>query len=328
MRWTSRLLAESRGVLTMLALTAAVFIWVGYIRSFDPIFLILANLRLHLAAGLALLALLLLVTGARLRFVAALAGALGVMVQVFWLLSPLAVGAATDTGEPVRVISFNTLFDNDRNGAAIADFLADSPARIVALQEAGPLTGHTGRLYRTFPYHVDCTTPSGDCQLGLLSKTELHNVSIQRLTPFSPHPYIYAETEIGGTMVKIISLQLARPYDAETQIAEMQALAQHVADLDGPLIVMGDFNATPWQPWFADMLAQSGLRRVLIEPGTWPVPLGDWGEPIDHILVKGAGLKEVTGLVSAFGSNHRGLTGEVIIPKSGISPPVTATPSN
>ncbi|MGE3802479.1 MAG: endonuclease/exonuclease/phosphatase family protein [Candidatus Kapaibacterium sp.] len=56
----------------------------------------------------------------------------------------------------------------------------------------------------------------------------------------------------------------------------------------GGVIVVGDLNATPWDPLFSDLLKVSGLhdaRRGFGYVGTWPTLFPPMLIPLDHLLV-------------------------------------------
>ncbi len=70
---------------------------------------------------------------------------------------------------------------------------------------------------------------------------------------------------------------------------QLEAAAEYVRSLEGPVILCGDLNTTPWSPFFKKLLRQSGLRDSRrgrgIQP-TWPgqarLPL--LRIPLDHVL--------------------------------------------
>ncbi len=86
----------------------------------------------------------------------------------------------------------------------------------------------------------------------------------------------------------------------------MADLAAELRGYDGPLIVAGDFNATPYTPAFAQFLHDAGLTTVRAYPGTYPQIAGDFGLAIDHVLVRGIRIVDIEAL-DAFGSDHRPL---------------------
>jgi endonuclease/exonuclease/phosphatase (EEP) superfamily protein YafD len=69
---------------------------------------------------------------------------------------------------------------------------------------------------------------------------------------------------------------------------ELLALAAHTAAVEGPLIVAGDFNVTPYSPYFVDWLETTGFtdsRRGRTLSISWPTLLPIAGIPIDHVAV-------------------------------------------
>jgi endonuclease/exonuclease/phosphatase (EEP) superfamily protein YafD len=90
----------------------------------------------------------------------------------------------------------------------------------------------------------------------------------------------------------VIGLHTDRPQGA----AEAAARNSQLADLAGfiagqperHVIVMGDFNLTPWSPYFQRLLDAAGLRDSAIGRGvapTWFSRLLPFGLPIDQVLL-------------------------------------------
>jgi endonuclease/exonuclease/phosphatase (EEP) superfamily protein YafD len=73
------------------------------------------------------------------------------------------------------------------------------------------------------------------------------------------------------------------------------------------VIVVGDFNTTPWSPCFQDLLAAAGLRNATLGHGyigTWPTWFWPALIPIDHVLLKGPLAATTVGRGPAIGSDH------------------------
>ncbi len=91
-------------------------------------------------------------------------------------------------------------------------------------------------------------------------------------------------------------------------------LADRLAQRAAPRVVVGDFNCTPWSPYFHDLLSASGLRdsgRGFGVQPTWPTQLPMMLIPIDHGLVS-PGVQVVDRCVAGgFGSDHRALVIEL-----------------
>ncbi len=88
---------------------------------------------------------------------------------------------------------------------------------------------------------------------------------------------------------------------------QLMALALFARQAQQPLLVLGDLNTSPWSPYFARLLAASGLRDSADGRGilpSWPVGLPPLWIPIDHALFSDGIriLRRVTG--PALGSDH------------------------
>jgi len=96
----------------------------------------------------------------------------------------------------------------------------------------------------------------------------------------------------------------------------MQYVSTTAIATDQPLVVMGDFNATPWTAHFTDMLSNGGLRNARAGQGmhpTWPANYAPLWIPIDHVLVNDH--IGVAGFSSArvVGSDHRNIWADIRI---------------
>jgi endonuclease/exonuclease/phosphatase (EEP) superfamily protein YafD len=69
---------------------------------------------------------------------------------------------------------------------------------------------------------------------------------------------------------------------------QYELLARRRAEIDGPLVVTGDFNTTPYSPIFTDWIERTGLTDVRRGRGlgySWPTFLPIASIPIDHCVV-------------------------------------------
>jgi endonuclease/exonuclease/phosphatase (EEP) superfamily protein YafD len=104
------------------------------------------------------------------------------------------------------------------------------------------------------------------------------------------------------------------PRRAAARNAELRELAVRSAAIQGPLVVAGDFNITPYSPFYTDWLASSGLtdsRRGRTLSISWPTWLPWAGIPIDHVAVN-SGFSIVSHRPLAnFDSDHYGVLVEL-----------------
>lgn len=84
------------------------------------------------------------------------------------------------------------------------------------------------------------------------------------------------------------------------QLAELASMSETEP---GPLLVMGDLNATPGTPGMR-LLRATGLRPPFGgEVRTWPSQLGPFGIAIDHVLARGLALGDASA-IDLPGSDH------------------------
>lgn len=245
-----------------------------------------------------------------------------------WVTPP----AAAD-GRPVyRLMSYN-LFARNYDMAAAAEVILSEDADIVALQEYEP---HLQRrleplLTGTYPYSVGCNnekranlavysrlpltdTSDAVCRWDDDERTVLLTVPV---TPDDGPAFTVGVTQLDWP-VQISGLwrgdALSEKIDlmTERQRGQFDHLLTEVTRIDGPAIVVGDFNSTPWSYTLRGFGRAAGLERATKSLPTFPklwFYFGDWREtpaivPLDHVFARD-GLT-VTGirLTPPAGSDH------------------------
>ncbi len=230
---------------------------------------------------------------------------------VISLLEPAPTGASeTPTGQRMRLLSFNIL-DGHGNGEAKAAFIRATEPDVVFLQESRRLSrsGLKEALSALYPYRATLKP---------------YSLRIYARYPLSrPVPVVDASPGIRGfrvTMeaerqaVTLVNVQVTRPGDFRKfrrRQTEYRQIAQAIRDLEGPVIVAGDFNASHFSLAFQRFLRRAALRSI--HPGwwawdtTWPAFLPAFGLQIDHVLFRGPlrPLDQRSG--PSHGSNHRPL---------------------
>lgn len=205
--------------------------------------MILDNLRVHITALLVLIAMALMIAGACIRGVVLLGSAVFVSAIVYRDLAPSSRLMAT--AEPdLKVVAFSMLGSNTENGPAIADFLLQSDADLVLLNESGPVVPFLEMLGAHYSFQLGCGD-QGEGRCGdvlMLSRLELREPRITRLTGGSGHQTVIAQVDIAGRSLNVVAAQLLRPYFGEQQIGEFRGLRRLLDGLEGTTLVAGDFN--------------------------------------------------------------------------------------
>jgi endonuclease/exonuclease/phosphatase (EEP) superfamily protein YafD len=216
---------------------------------------------------------------------------------------------------PLKVLSVNVSFWQFSAPRLLA-IIRDEDPDILLVQE---LTPHAARvlaeLDTAFPHHRKFPA-DGPYGIGLWSRFTLESGETFALGRV---PAIEARLRGPTGTFTVIGVHLRAPTTPRRAAArnqELRALAQRSAAIAGPLIVAGDFNVTPYSPYFGDWLEASGLtdsRRGRTFSVSWPTTLPLLGIPIDHVAVNDGFTILSHRRLPNFESDHYGILVEVAL---------------
>jgi len=244
------------------------------------------------------------------RWIATGIAALCLMVQAS-LLQPdfFAASAAHPTPTSVRVLFSNVWTRNQQLDAFAAQIRALDP-EIVVLAELNSRTNVlVEQLRSTYPYSVDCLE-HWTCDSVVLSRLPI----VEDLSDWlGDHWVATSAARIAAPfgLVAVAGVHLDRPLPPlrlQRQERQIEGLAALLANIDSPLLLVGDFNASPWGRLLPSLARKTELELAWGLEGTWPAQ-APWPMriPIDHALT-GRGLalldREVIRLP---GTDHRAL---------------------
>lgn len=278
-----------------------------------------AHFRIQYAALFVVLTVVLLLLR---RWTVALAAVIGLGVSVVPLL-PYAIRDSDATAvapvpaqppEPnFRLLTFNVWFRNP-DLAHTAAYLEQSQADVVVLQELTPPQAEILRpLLPTYPhYYIE---PS---RMGAAVFTKWPVISAESV-PLAEEGAIAARMQIDwrGLPVTVLGVHLNWPLGPRNSAYRNEELAGVVAfakTQQGPLIVAGDFNLTPWSEYFRAALANSRLHDAARGFGlarSWPAQFAPLGIRIDHCLLSPHWRSVSTHPGPWLGSDHLPLLAEL-----------------
>jgi endonuclease/exonuclease/phosphatase (EEP) superfamily protein YafD len=186
----------------------------------------------------------------------------------------------------LKLVTFNTRFDD---ADPIARFLLHQDADIVVLQEIAPrqATALAALLRERYPHSHACR-PQDRCAAAIFAKQAWVAAGREEWTRDSPE-MIWAQfdgADVGK--LRVIGVHLALPLRPDTQTRHVERLIARRASVDGPVLIAGDFNMTPWSYRLQRLLASTGLRRHAIFLRSWPTDrqfrLPAPAFLIDHVL--------------------------------------------
>lgn len=290
--------------------TAAYWPYVGLFALFGPI---LDSLAVHLLiAGLAgclliwCLGLPRLATG--LAILTVFSGIHIVWTYVQQVNSP---GPTTAPAAHIEIAWLNVLDGNPRAPEDIVAEIAASGADVVILTEATPLREKLEVLDKTYPYRLGCRERI--CALVVLSRHPFLGQPELQHTSRSERQIRLQIAPEGATPLTILAAHLVKPWYAGFIEVDRWFLYDRLKRVDGPVLVVGDFNAAPWSASVRAILKETNLAFPQGVPvATWPAKAGPLGVPIDLMLVRGgANIDTPRPWAAYLGSNHRGLRAQV-----------------
>lgn len=175
----------------------------------------------------------------------------------------------------------------------LAEFTEHAEAALAPLEAELP---YTRRLARSDPWGI-----------ALMSRFPVERA---RFFELGPTPAVDAELRGPAGTLRVVGVHLVPPTTAAlfaARNAQLKALAEIAAAEPGPLIVAGDFNLTPYSPYFASFVQAGGLKDI--QPGrgfdfTWPSRFPLLGIPIDHAFVSADLTVLARRRLDRFGSDH------------------------
>jgi endonuclease/exonuclease/phosphatase (EEP) superfamily protein YafD len=222
-------------------------------------------------------------------------------------IPPFRSAAAADSGaRDLKIMTVNLSMSDFRPRAFLDIVAAESPD-VLVLQEFSSVF---------------------DERLRELDSVYEHRIELPRRGPFGIALYSHyeltehAELDLGGspavrtrvhapaaefTLIGVHLRAPSRPRLAAQRNRQLDLLAELRATIDGPLVIAGDFNITPFSPYFSELLTATGLRDPRAESGfsaSWPTFLPLLGIPIDHCFVTDDFTVVDLRRLPAFGSDH------------------------
>jgi len=194
-------------------------------------------------------------------------------------------------GDSFRVVSWNMLLHNPEPEVALEQ-LEQYDGDLIFLMEVN--TEWTGLLQAKFAdrYSWRFAPREDNFGIAVLTKHPSDRIEILEWGP-DQLPSARVESEWAGRPFTVFLTHPpppARPSLARSRDLQLREVADGVQGVTQPVIVAGDFNATPWSSIYHEFESATGLRNAALGDGarsTW-YPFEPWpllGLPIDHILI-------------------------------------------
>jgi endonuclease/exonuclease/phosphatase (EEP) superfamily protein YafD len=201
----------------------------------------------------------------------------------------------------LRVAHFN-LFVNNGNLNALEAEIARLDADVMTLIEFTPDKAPLlPKLRAQFPYQFECSgEPS--CHLAIISKFPFAGVESKGVWAGPPYIAVHMDGVLKG--LAVYGIHTTRFPHSRAQMRQVTAFVRHLESASGKMVLMGDFNATPFSRITTALEQGLGVDRLTNRP-TWPSFFELPQLAIDHIFAsKGIRVLGEQQIGNAAGSDH------------------------
>ncbi|MGB3644806.1 MAG: endonuclease/exonuclease/phosphatase family protein [Mesorhizobium sp.] len=310
---THRIPARYQWPILLAIMAVSLALALGFFGDFHPALDAFAQLRLHLAVLLALVALPLLFTPLRLEAVAALVFSVAALSTTYAALripglSPVQAGFVADEGDHAvyRLLQLNLRFDNPAPEKVLS-LIGRAQPDVVTLEEVSPMwKDKLDLLANAYPHRIVCSSPHGSSGVAILSRRPF--AADSEPVCYTGGTLAVASVDFGGTPVDVAALHLGWPWPF-ARGGQMSKMAIPLSTLGSTAVVAGDCNAVPWSATVRQLASAGGLMPLPSVGPTWqyiklPELLRFTGLPIDQVFSKGAVLIHSAARLEPVGSDH------------------------
>ncbi|MEO1019258.1 MAG: endonuclease/exonuclease/phosphatase family protein [Pseudomonadota bacterium] len=309
------------GAIILIAVNTAS--WLG---RWDWRFDLISHFRPHLAIGSILFALVALL------FVRYSASAIGFglfVVQCYLLITVIPAPIATAAGSTLKVMTINVLNDNDRHHDLVSLVEREQPD-LLALQEMDWTWAETARtLAKLFPFSTvpDHRHPPRNqifSRFPIIENRMERSPAVDKRS--GPTTALFTTLDIDGTPVEFINMHPSHPMSDRLwrwRNAYLNWISETLAMRpdNRPAIVVGDWNLSPWSPFYSEFMEKTGLRDAAAlsyaEPTRHPRGFPELfllGVTIDHIAVSPDIAVLSSDVGPEMGSDHRPVCATLRLP--------------
>lgn len=253
-----------------------------------------------------------------------------------WIAHP-----APANGTPTYKLMSRNLFGLNYDMQAVTNAITDEDPDIIALQEyfTEQRSGLHAMLTSDYPYFAECTggrrasiaiyarlpfevTDDSFCPDNIALDDNKIAWLAAEFSPEGEDPFTVVTTHLNWPIqvspLRDNSLSWpARIAAMSTRKAgEYAELRAALSDIEGPLLLVGDFNATPWSYELRRFATDTGMERETHNMFTYPARffIGGWRNtppflPLDHLLIRDGVAVHDIHTTNPAGSDHMAIAG-------------------
>lgn len=247
------------------------------------------------------------------------------------MISSLAPDApAPSDGRRVIKLMTHNLFGLNYDMDLVTSAILREDPDIIALQEyfGGQASELHPQISGRYPFYARCKGGKR-ANIGLYAKFPFTESMSSGACPEDAYgtqrtAHIIADFTLdSGEHFTIVTTHLDWPVPTERQRTELVELTEAISEVDGPMMLVGDFNSTPWSYTLRSFEADAGLtrhtRNLVTFPATWYY-LRAWRPtlpilPLDHAMSRGEVAVHAVRVGPRTGSDHLPVIIEFSLPE-------------
>ena len=212
-----------------------------------------------------------------------------------------AAGAPSSTEHALRLMSFNTRLARHNGDAVAQEVLRNDPDVAILIEVGEEKRSGLDALKARYPYQTDCFAIP-ECYMAIVAKVPFAGVESRASWEGPPLIKVSFGGELGG--ITIVGVHTIRFPHQRAQFRQIEELIRFVDGIEGPLVVAGDFNSTPFSRMLNAFAERSRMSRLTVLP-SWPAWLQLPQLAIDHVFAgRGVRATEAPRIGKNAGSDH------------------------
>jgi endonuclease/exonuclease/phosphatase (EEP) superfamily protein YafD len=193
-----------------------------------------------------------------------------------WYFSRAQIAAASSNA--LKVMSFNINVENTQTAAIVQSIQAVNPDLVVVIEVTPSMMASiNAELQSALPYNF--RSPGGG--LGILSKLPLQSPRDEKFDG-SDATNLVTTVAYRDKSIKLIGTHPLVPIKPDRFVKRnqhLQAIGNYLKKTQETVILLGDFNLTPWSPYYRQLINMTGLQNTRLGFGILPT----WIRPATHV---------------------------------------------
>jgi endonuclease/exonuclease/phosphatase (EEP) superfamily protein YafD len=193
-----------------------------------------------------------------------------------WYLSK--ANLAPSGADRLKIMSFNINVENTQTAAVVHSIRSVDPDVVVVIEVTPPMMASiNAELKSILPYNF--RSPGGG--LGILSKLPLQSPRGEKFAG-SDATNLVTTIAYQNKAIKIVGTHPLVPIKSDRfakRNQHLQAIGNYLKQTQETVILLGDFNLTPWSPYYRQLTSRTDLHNTRLGFGVLPT----WIRPATHV---------------------------------------------